>query len=466
MNETTDQNVPLPEGMVTEKKKKKTPIILLIVIAVILVVGVVVVLVLQGKSNSDGENTTEGDGTVTYSGELTYWGLWEPEGVMEPVILAYETLHPEVTIHYVQKSFANYENTLYGRLEEGASSDILVPDIFRIGNSWLPKYQKYLAPLPSTIMSATEYTEAFYPTVVSDFTGKDGNIYAIPWSIDGLGVFYNKQLLEEEGYDAPPTDWDSFVEAARELTKRESSGQITQAGLAVGTSDNVLHSESILSYLFLLNNADLIDSTRTTVNLTSTEAITALTVYSQFVDDEDGTWSTRLKNDLDLFYEGKLAMMLAPSWRAFDIIEAAPAVEFDIAPLPQLPGNEEIYYSMYWGEAVSTYCSNKPLAWDFIKYLSSEDVQKELYSNASSIRSFGEPYSRMNLADQMTGQPYVSAIAKMASNMKAWQMGDQDFVEKKLNQAITEVIEDGASSESALKDAQEEINDQLAQSNK
>ena len=443
------------------KIDKKTLLIILIAGAFVLIVGILILLLTLNKK----DDNTDSSGGVTYSGELTYWGLWEPTSVIESVIDAYETLHPNVTIHYVQKSFSNYENNLYGLLEEGASSNILVPDIFRIGNAWLPKYQKYLSSLPSNIMTSAEYTEAFYPTSISDFTGKDGNIYAIPWAIDGLGVLYNKQLLEGIGLTEPPADWDSFVEAGRELTERDSSGNITQAGLAIGTAGNIKHSASILSYLLLLNEADLIDSTKTVVNLSSTEAEIALTVYTEFADPEDGTWSGNLKADLDLFYEGKLAMMLAPSWRAFDVIEASPSIEFDIAPLPQLPGNNKVYYSMYWGEAVSTYCENKPLAWDFINYLSSKDVQRELYSNASNIRSFGEPYSRIELATDMVGQPYVSAISEMAPNMQSWQMGDQDFVERKLDEAISNVIEYGMEPSTALEDAESEINDQLAQSN-
>ena len=443
------------------KIDKKTLLIILIAGAFVLIVGILILFFTLSKRN-DNANTSGG---VTYYGELTYWGLWEPASVMKSVIDEYETLHPNVTIHYVQKSFSNYENNLYGLLEEGASSNILVPDVFRIGNTWLPKYQKYLSSLPVTTMTTAEYTELFYPTSISDFTGKDGNIYAMPWAIDGLGVLYNKQLLGEIGLTEAPTDWDSFVEAAKKLTKRDSSGNITQSGLAIGTSGNIVHSASILSYLLLLNDADLIDSTRTVVNLSSTEAEIALTVYTEFADTEEGTWSGNLKNDLDMFYEGKLAMMLAPSWRVFDVIEASPSIEFDIATLPQLPGNNKVYYSMYWGEAVSTYCENKPLAWDFINYLSSKDVQRELYSNASNIRSFGEPYSRIELATDMVGQPYVSALAEMAPYMQSWHMGDQAFVERKLDEAISNVIEYGMEPSTALEDAESEINDQLAQSN-
>jgi ABC-type glycerol-3-phosphate transport system substrate-binding protein len=169
---------------------------------------VIILLVVQNSSGG-GTDVNEETG-VTYSGELTYWGLWEPDSVMESVISDYESLHKDVTINYVQKSFSNYEDNLYGLLEEGNSSDVLVPDIFLIGNAWLPKYQKYLYPLPSSIMSTSKYSDLFYGTQVEDFTGSDGKIYAMAWGIDGLSLFYNKQILEEAGYSSIPSDWDSF----------------------------------------------------------------------------------------------------------------------------------------------------------------------------------------------------------------------------------------------------------------
>jgi ABC-type glycerol-3-phosphate transport system substrate-binding protein len=267
---------------------------------------------------------------------------------------------------------------------------------------------------------------------------------------------------------------------AKNLTKRDpSTGEITQAGLAVGTSENVLHSESILIYFFLLNgldNEDLMTSS-TEANITGTKAEVALRTYASFTDSETGTWSTSLKTDLELFYEGKLAFMFAPSWRAFDIIEAAPSIEFGIAKTPQLLGNSNVYFSMYWGEAVSKYCENPGLAWDFINYLNTESVQKKLYSNSSSVRAFGEPYSLKSLSSllysaddneekDLEDENYPSAIIEMAPSMRAWRMGDQYFVENKLNEAITSVIEDGTDPSMALEDAQAEINDQLAESNK
>jgi len=440
--------------------KQKKLLLILGGILIILVIFLVIVLLLNGSD----DNTNPDNTNTPTSVELTYWGLWEPASVMQPVIDSYEEENPGVTILYSQQAFKNYEGRLYTRLQQAATSTEPAPDIFRINNAWTSKYYGYLSPLPSTVMDSTTYSETFYPTVIDDFTAKDGNIYAMPWEIDGLAILYNKQLLSSAGVSEPPSDWDSFIELAEELTTKNDSGQIISSGLAIGTANNITHSADILSYLMLLNNANIIDSTYTTVDLTSTEAITAATVYTEFSEGENAIWTTDLRNDLEMFYSGKLAMMFAPSWRAFDIIQSAPSIEFGITTLPQLTNNNPVYYSMYWGDAVSSTCENPTVAWDFIKYL--VDHQQDIYSNSSSVRAFGEPYSLVSLNESLASQPYIEAYATMAPYMQAWNMGDQGFVEETLKAAITKIVEDGDDIESAMKNAQQDINDQLAETNK
>jgi ABC-type glycerol-3-phosphate transport system substrate-binding protein len=443
-------------------KQKKLLIILGSVLVVLILTLVVIILVNRTPQNEQSSDNDTQEPTEQI--ELSYWGLWEPASVMEPIIEQYEQEHPNVNILYTQYAFTNYENISYTRLKQAATSTEPVADILRINNTWTPKFYKYLSPLPDSVMTTDTYSETFYPTAQQDFTAKDGNIYAMPWEIDGLAVFYNKELLSSAGYNAPPLDWDSFIELAQELTTKNTAGQIVTSGLAIGTAENITHSADILSYLMLLNGSDLIDSTYTTTNLTSSEALSAINTYTQFSQGDNALWTTDLRNDLEMFYAGKLAMMFAPSWRAFDIIKAAPTVEFGIAPTPQLTNNEPIYYSMYWGDAVSSTCQYPEVAWEFIKYL--VDHQEEIFSASSQVRAFGEPYSLISLNSKLEDSPYLSAYATMAPNMQSWGMGDQSFVEQALNIAITEIVQDNESIESAMENAQSDINDQLAETNK
>lgn len=399
--------------------------------------------------------------------ELTFWGFWEEEDAMHPIIEKYEAENPGVKITYAIQQLDNYESLLYTRLEQAQSSNEPAPDIVMIHNSWLPKFEKYLTPLPSTVMSVDTYKQEFYPTAFNDFTGRNGGIYAIPLQIDGLMVIYNKELLAEAGYSAPPTDWDSFMDAAKKMTKKDSRGIITQSGLAVGTAENITHSTDILLYFFLQNLAQIIGEDKTVVNLTSPRAVAAFEEYTSFASDKDATWAEYLPNDVTYFVRGKLAMMFGTSWRALEILEKTEDIEFGLAPLPRLTNNEEAYLSSYWGTTVSNTCKSSKEAWKFIEYLSQPEQLRRLYQNATKVRAFGEPYSRVSMNAELAENKYTSALAYMAPYMKSWQFGDQTFVEEKLKEAITQYVKNNQkNSESILRTVEQEINLQLAVSNK
>ena len=384
--------------------------------------------------------------------ELTFWGFWEEEDAMHPIIEKYEAENPGVKITYAIQQLSNYESLLYTRLEQAQSTNEPAPDIAMIHNSWLPKFEKYLTPLPSTVMSLQTYAEEFY---------------AIPLQIDGLMVIYNKDLLAKAGYSTPPADWDSFMDAAKKMTKTDSKGIITQAGLAVGTAENITHSTDILLYFFLQNLAPIIGEDKTVVNLTSPRAVTAFEEYTSFAKDEDATWASYLANDVTHFVRGELAMMFGTSWRALEILERTEDIDFGLAPLPRLTNNEEAYLSSYWGTSVSNTCRNSKEAWEFVEYLSQPEQLRRLYQNASKVRAFGEPYSRVSMNSELAQNVYTSALAYMAPYMKSWQFGEQTFVENKLKEAITtQNDENYQSGESILRKAEQEIKLQLAVTNK
>lgn len=422
-------------------------------LAVILLL--VLLLILMNREDDGIQTPTQQDSSEGV--ELTYWGLWELENVMEPIIQEYETNNPGVKIKYTQRPFSNedYETTLHTRLKQGLEGEAPAADIVKINNTWLPRFEELLAPIPENVITHAEYSQKFYPTSVEDFTGSNGQLYAMPIGIDGLALFYNKELLQQEGVSEPPRDWDGVTELARQLTKKDGSGNITQAGLAMGTENNVSHSADIFSFLLLQNNIEVmnIENDGLRVNLDDNKVDSALTFYKSF-EQRHEVWSSDLPLDLDMFFRGELAMFFAPSWRVFDIIEAAPHIEFDVAPAPRLLANEPVYYSMYWGETVSASSPHQQEAWEFINFLAQQETLKKLYSNSSTIRAFGQPYPTKALASELEGARYVSPILDMAPDMKSWKLSQNPTVENHINLGIAE---------NNMEIAQQRINEYLAE---
>jgi ABC-type glycerol-3-phosphate transport system substrate-binding protein len=255
------------------------------------------------------------------------------------------------------------------------------------------------------------------------------------------------------------------MDAARELTTRDSKGKIVQSGLAIGTSNNITHSTDTLSYFFLQNLAQIISEDRTQVLLTSQRAVRALDTYTSFVSEANPTWATYLPSDLTYFVDGKLAMMFGTSWRALEILELSEDIDFGLAPLPRLPNNEEVYYSSYWGTSVNSSSNNTREAWKFVEFLSQPEQLRRLNQNAAKIRTFGEPYSRVSMNQELKENQYTQAIGYMAPYMKSFQFGEQSFVENLLKQGITDVVENNYDSSSVLLRIETEVNAKLAVSN-
>ncbi len=276
---------------------------------------------------------------------LTYWGLWEDDNLIKPVALEYQKQHPNITINYERKSSVNYRTRVQTQIREGVG-----PDVFRIHNSWLPMFAGDLAVAPVEIFTLTDYKNTFYPVAADSFT-KNNQVYGAPMEVDGLGLFYNEDMLNGVG-GKPPKNWQEFIDLATKMTVKDTTG-IKTAGAALGTASNVDHWSDILGLLLLQQPG--VDLT----NLATVQVAEVLKFYTGFVTNpKTKTWDTNLPKSTDMFAQGRLGFYFAPSWRVFDIKTLNPNLKFKIHLLPQLPvdptrGEQPTTWASYWVEAVN-----------------------------------------------------------------------------------------------------------------
>ena len=157
-----------------------------------------------------GAQTTVKSAPVT----LTVWGTFETTAQMQPLIAAYEKANPSATVVYSLKDYSTYEQDLLQAFASGTG-----PDVYEIHNDWLPKYQQYLSPAPSAVMTIQQLDTNFVDVVHDDFVGSDGNIYALPVSIDDIALYYNKDILGGAGIAQPPQTWDELLADSKKVTQ-------------------------------------------------------------------------------------------------------------------------------------------------------------------------------------------------------------------------------------------------------
>lgn len=375
---------------------------------------------------------------------ITYWGLWENDQIIAPLIEEFEAQNPKITVEYAKQSHKQYRERLDAAIvrEDG-------PDVFRFHNTWVPMLYKNLSPVPTTIMTPSEFTNTFYPVAGSDLIAGQ-TIYGIPLMIEGLGLYYNEDLFAAAGVTSPPSTWEELLAIIPKIAKPEGSTFAVSA-IALGTTSNIENFSDILANMFMQNGASL-------TNPVGAEAEETLSFYKRFANPIDPvyTWNDTMDNAFYAFAMGKVAMMLAPSWRAFDIKEINPSLRFKIAPIPQLPGNS-VTWASYWVEGVSAQSKYQEQAWQFVKFLTSREAAVKLYSEASKVRLFGEPYARMDLASSVESDPYVGAYINQAKNSKSFPLasrthdnGLNDKMIKYLENAVN-ALDQGSSPETELK---------------
>jgi len=350
------------------------------------------------------------DGEAT----ITWWGLWEDETVVGPIIADYEASHPGIKINYEAQSKEDYRERLMNSLARGEG-----PDIFRIHNSWVPMFKSELSAMPSSVMTAQEFAQTFYPVAVSDLT-VGAEIVGMPLMYDGLGLYVNEEIFNTYG-KTPPTTWDELLELALELTIKDENGVIQQAGVAMGLTENVDHWQEIVALMMLQNGASL-------VNPTNNLASSALDYYKA-INRRFSAWDKTLPPSTIMFANGDLAMYFGPSWRALEIADLNPSLKFRVVPVPQLrkddPNEPDLTYATYWVEGVWERSERAKEAWEFLDYLTQKETLIKFYTQASAARLFGEPYPRPDMQDLISSDPILGGIIRLAPNAKSWYLASR-----------------------------------------
>ncbi len=431
-NQTVVSNQVSQPSIETNNKKNTSKLVLVVVAVILLILAFIFAFTkFIGKSDT------------STSGELVWWGLWEDELIVKQVINDYESQNPNIKIKYIKQSKEDYRERLINALAKGNG-----PDIFRFHNTWLPMFKSELDKVPSNIFTPVEYSNSFFPVTVSDLS-IGSNIVGIPLEYDGLTLFVNEEIFDNSGKKIPAT-WNELRQVARELTVKDQNNTITQAGVALGRTENIDHWPEILGLMMLQNGVDL---ARPTGKLAE-DALDFFTIFS----NDDGVWDATLPSSTVAFASGNLAMYFGPSWRAFEIRNQNPNLRFKTVPLPQLPKTEanepDVYYASYWVEGVWSKSKNKNQAWDFLKYLSSKDVLEKNYNQASKVRMFGEPYPRKDMSVLLSNHPVVGSIVNGAINSQTWYLQSKTWDGPTgINSQISKYFEDAVNAVNSGKES-------------
>lgn len=291
----------------------------------------------------------------------------------------------------------------------------------------------------------------------------DGKEYTLPFITDVSVMVWNKNLYKEAGLDPEkgPSSIDEFVEQAKAVAALNKDG--VAGSYLAGQSGGALVFDLFPSVWADGESVMNADGTEATLDNDSMKAV--LDAYKELANTTNGlgagskeetgaTWTAPFAN-------GNIGVMPYPNTSSTALFEAEKDGGFEVGVTP-IPGTKEGKTSTFLGGdamGISKDCKHVAQAWNFLAWLMSDDVQKEVFAangdTASNIQTLKTAYDdadpRVQTINSViidgNGQTPKSAAFNEAFNAAGspWQLliqnavwGDGDL--KADNQAITDVL--------------------------
>lgn len=355
-------------------------------------------------------------------------------------IEAFEKENADVRIAYEEAPIGESMDTVLNtRFASGEGVDL-------IGHGILSVAQRVEA---NQYMAIDEYFDSWegkddiMPSVLANGT-YNGHVYGLGYSVTPYVFAYRSDLLEEAGI-AVPTTWDELADAARELTKKNESGEVEFAGFCYPqTGGNLVELD-----VFVYGNGGqyIVDGEPT---FADNEAISgALSFLRELIPDVSLTYSS---SEVNPFVSGSAAMTLINN-AALTTMLKNPEYEGKVGiALPPSNGVKASFCgcNMLF---IGTKCQNPDAAFRFISFVLSKKAtlkRAEMVKIPVTRTSLVEAYAAMdpmNLARSEcvtygTGMPRVTwstgfqAVRNELSQNVVF--GDMDIAEA-LNKAQTDI---------------------------
>lgn len=267
---------------------------------------------LLGLSACGSGGTGGDDAAPTTITEIDYYEA-APQNTELPKILDACGSQAGVTVQHQQVP----RDQFMPRLLQQASARKL-PDLALIDNPDLQQFATSGALV--ALDDAGLSTDGLYPSIV-DAGRYQGKVYGIAPGVNGLALYYNKDLFTPAGLK-PPTTWPELTDAAKRLTHGKKYGI---AFSAVGTEEGSFQFEPF----FWTAGASL-------KQLDSPPAVQALTLVSDLVKSGSASrsvvnWTQADVNDQ--FVAGNAAMMVNGPWQ-LPVLTQKSSLHFGIVPIP------------------------------------------------------------------------------------------------------------------------------------
>jgi multiple sugar transport system substrate-binding protein len=148
---------------------------------------------------------------------IEFWAMGREGEVVQQLVPEFERRAPGVRVRVQQIPWSAAHEKLLTAFVGDA-----MPDVFQVGNTWIPELVALdaIEPLDTRLASSDATPVADYFPGILDTNVIDGVTYGVPWYVDTRVLFYRSDLLAQAGVTQPPVSWETWLEAMARVKQR------------------------------------------------------------------------------------------------------------------------------------------------------------------------------------------------------------------------------------------------------
>lgn len=306
------------------------------------------------------------------SNELRLWMPTQEDDqgtAIKALIDAFEEANPGVTVKLEERSVDEHKTAM----RQSAGTD-LVPDIY-----WYWEGSGLGGELVNVGMSkdlTAQYAEfgweeRFTTASLAGIT-QYGGFHGVPWTLQGEGLYYNRELFEQAGISGEPQTYEELLDAAQKLvdagiTPIEFGGTVNWHVMRL--LDSLIETTCGAELADALNTGDGDWSAEAAV----AEAFTELKTWGESYFNE-GYMGISNDDSSQLFYSGKAAMALEGTWFNSQVVSnGMDPANIGVFPFPTGTGR---LYGFGEGFYISEQTQNLEDASAFLDFITSVEGQE------------------------------------------------------------------------------------------
>ncbi|MEK5056811.1 ABC transporter substrate-binding protein [Paenibacillus sp. FSL H7-0326] len=404
-----------------------------------------------------GGSGTSGNNEDSEKVSITIWHNWTGQDAkavaMRGIIEQFRADHPNIEV--IDEGLPS--DGLRTRLRTVAAADEM-PDLFVMWPDAMTKeFVKgdLLQPINEELDQNPEWKDKFIPNALDGYT-VDGNIYSVPMNLAPSSfIYYNEALFKEHGVKVPTT-WAELESAIQTFNEKDV------IPIALGNKANWVVQSTLFSTL-----ADRITGTewflsaieQSGAKFTDPEFVEALNVLKKLGDSgafQDGFNSIDETQMMQLYFQGKAAMVINGGWALANLVNNAPEEVLNNTHITILPpieggkGQEQVTAGVVGtGLGVSKKLTGerKEAAMELFYELAGPDGQKATLESSTLVSYDVE-------LDRSKAHPLFVELYELMQDVKITPVYDSKFgsaATEVVNNSLQELLMNGNPEEVARK---------------